>query len=100
MICTLFVLAQKPELAKRLREELEPHVPASLDEMITDDKIMNLELLNGIVNEALRLYPPSPSHPTRVTPPDGTYIAGRFIPGNTQVIAPQYIIGRGKCCTI
>ncbi|KAL2069223.1 hypothetical protein VTL71DRAFT_15561 [Oculimacula yallundae] len=96
MICTLFVLAQKPELAKRLREELTPHVPASIHEMIMDDKIMNLELLNGIVNEALRLYPPSPSHPTRMTPPEGTYIAGRFIPGNTQVIAPQWIIGRDE----
>jgi len=96
MICTLFVLTQKPELADRLREELRPHVPEDPDEMIMDDKIMNLDLLNGIVQEALRLYPPSPSHPTRITPPEGAVIAGRFIPGDTQVMAPQYIIGRGK----
>jgi hypothetical protein len=96
MICTLFVLTQQPELANRLREALAPHVPQSPDAMLMDDQIMNIDLLNGIVQEALRLYPPSPSHPTRVTPPEGTMIAGRFIPGNTQVIAPQYVIGRGK----
>ncbi|KAJ5190672.1 uncharacterized protein N7498_009657 [Penicillium cinerascens] len=94
MICTLFVLAQQPELANRLRKALEPHVPQNPDEMLMDDQIMNIDLLNGIVQEALRLYPPSPSHPTRVTPPEGTMIAGRFIPGNTQVMAPQYVIGR------
>jgi cytochrome P450 len=96
MICTLFVLTQKPELADRLREELRPHIPEDPDEMIMDDKIMNLDLLNGIVQEALRLYPPSPSHPTRITPPEGAVIAGRFIPGDTQVMAPQYIIGRDE----
>jgi tryprostatin B 6-hydroxylase len=96
MICTLFALARQPELANRLREALEPHVPQSPDIMLRDDQIMNIDLLNGIVQEALRLYPPSPSHPTRVTPPEGTMIAGRFIPGNTQVMAPQYVIGRGK----
>ncbi|QPH02987.1 hypothetical protein C2857_007207 [Epichloe festucae Fl1] len=96
MICTLFVLAQQPELADRLRKELEPHVPENPDEMVMDDKIMNIDLLNGIVQEALRLYPPSPSHPTRMTPPEGAMIAGRFIPGNTQVVAPQYVIGRDE----
>lgn len=96
MICTLFVLAQQPELANRLRKELEPLVPTDPDEMLMDEQIMNNDLLNGIVQEALRLYPPSPSHPTRITPPEGCVIAGRYIPGNTQVMAPQYVIGRGK----
>lgn len=96
MACTLFTLAQQPELAKRLREALEPHISQSPDALMMDDQIMNVDLLNGVVQEALRMYPPSPSHPTRVTPPEGTMIAGRFIPGGTQLITPQYVIGRGK----
>ncbi|KAE8376666.1 cytochrome P450 [Aspergillus bertholletiae] len=96
MACTLFVLAQQPDLAQRLRKALEPYVPQSPDELLMDDKIMNVDLLNGVVQEALRMYPPSPSHPTRVTPPEGTIIAGRFIPGGTQLIAPQYVIGRDE----
>jgi tryprostatin B 6-hydroxylase len=96
MSCILWILAQRPELADRLREELKPLVPPSPDELVMDDQIKSLDLLNGVVQEALRMWPPSPSHPTRVSPPEGTIIAGRFIPGGTQLIAPQYVIGRGK----
>lgn len=96
MACALFALTKQPELAKRLRKELEPHVSQSLDTVILDDQIANIDLLNGVISESLRMYPPSPSHPTRVTPPEGTVIAGKFIPGGTQLIAPQYVIGRGK----
>ena len=95
MACTLFTLAQQPELAERLRKALEPHVPSSPDTLLMDDQIMDVDLLNGVIYEALRMYPPSPSHPTRVTPPEGTIIAGQFIPGRTQLITPQYVIGRG-----
>lgn len=96
MACALFILTKQPELAKRLREALEPYVSQSSDDEILDDQIANVELLNGIINESLRLWPPSPSHPTRVTPPEGTVIAGKFIPGDTQLMTPQYVIGRGK----
>jgi cytochrome P450 len=96
MACALFQLANQPELAKRLREALEPHVSQSPDAEIFDDQISTIELLDGVISESLRLYPPSPSHPTRVTPPEGATIAGRFVPGGTQVMAPQYVIGRGK----
>jgi cytochrome P450 len=96
MACALFALAKQPELAQRLREALEPHVSQSPDAEILDDQISTIELLNGVISESLRLWPPSPSHPTRVTPPEGTMIAGRFVPGGTQLMAPQYVIGRGK----
>ncbi|KAL2784625.1 cytochrome P450 [Aspergillus keveii] len=96
MSCILWILAQRPELADRLREELKPLVPPSPDELVMDDQIKSLDLLNGVVQEALRMWPPSPSHPTRVSPPEGTIIAGRFIPGGTQLIAPQYVIGRDE----
>ncbi|KAJ5128601.1 hypothetical protein N7448_002317 [Penicillium atrosanguineum] len=96
MACIFCTLTQQPELAERLRKALEPHVPQSPDEILMDDQIKNVDLLNGVVQEALRMYPPSPSHPTRVTPPEGTMIAGRFIPGGTQVMAPQYVIGRDE----
>ncbi|KAI1422345.1 cytochrome P450 monooxygenase [Xylaria sp. FL1777] len=96
MACTLFTLAQKPELANRLREALAPYVNPFSEEILMDDQIMDVDILNGVVQEALRMYPPSPSHPTRVTPPEGTTIGGRFIPGGTQLITPQYVIGRDE----
>ncbi|OQE20932.1 hypothetical protein PENFLA_c015G00636 [Penicillium flavigenum] len=80
IFCTL---AQKPELAQRLRQALEPYVPKAHDEILMDDEIKNIDLLNGVVLEALRMYPPSPSHPTRVVPPaDGNIFPrpNEFIP--------------------
>ncbi|KAI0204329.1 cytochrome P450 monooxygenase [Astrocystis sublimbata] len=96
MACTLFTLAQQPDLANRLREALAPYVDPFSTDLLMDDQIMDVDLLNGVVQEALRMYPPSPSHPTRVTPPEGTTIGGQFVPGGTQLIVPQYVIGRDE----
>lgn len=81
----------------KLREALAPHLSASPDAEIFHDQVATIELLDGVIWEALRLFPPNPSHPTRVTPAEGAVIAGRFVAGGTQVMAPQYVIGRGTC---
>ncbi|KAF2194471.1 hypothetical protein K469DRAFT_531149, partial [Zopfia rhizophila CBS 207.26] len=49
-----------------------------------------------IINETLRLYPPVPSCLQHLTPPEGTMIAGRWVPGNMNVSTPTYAIHRGK----
>lgn len=96
LACALFELTKQPNYIRKLREELEPLLSGAGDEEILDSQISTNDLLNGIISEALRLFPPNPSHPTRVTPPEGVTIAGRFVAGGTQVMAPQYVIGRGK----
>lgn len=60
--------------------------------------LQSLPHLNGIINEALRIHPPVPSGGYRETPPEGLYIAGKFIPGNTTLVAPRYTIGRRADC--
>ncbi|KAL9025019.1 MAG: hypothetical protein Q9196_006084 [Gyalolechia fulgens] len=92
----LFELAKHPEYAKKLREVLALHVSPSPDGEILHEQISTIELLDGVIWEALRLFPPNPSHPTRVTPAEGATIAGRFVAGGTQVMAPQYVIGRDE----
>jgi cytochrome P450 len=47
--------------------------------------IDSLPLLNAILKEILRRYPPSPAHLDRVTPPAGAVIDGFVIPGGTVV---------------
>ena len=56
--------------------------------------LQGLDHLNGCINEILRLHPSVPTGGYRETPPEGVMIAGRFIPGNTTVVAPRYTIGR------
>lgn len=63
---------------------------------ILHQEIANLDHLNGIIYEALRLYPPVPTALERLTPPDGIEIGGVYIPGNMTVFCPQYAIGRSK----
>jgi Cytochrome P450 len=57
--------------------------------------LAELKHLNGVINEALRLLPPGSigTFPV-VTPPEGLIIDGTFIPGNTTLYCPQYVLGR------
>ncbi|RAL04151.1 cytochrome P450 [Aspergillus ibericus CBS 121593] len=91
-----YELAKHPEQIERLRAELTPYVEGDLHEGFLDDKISHLEHLNGVINEALRLYPAVPSAIPRVTPPEGISVNGVFIPGNTTVICPAYVMGRSE----
>lgn len=63
---------------------------------VLHEKISQLDHLNGVIFEALRLHPPVPTALQRKTPPSGIEIDGTFIPGNTTVYCPQYSIGRDE----
>ena len=58
--------------------------------------IVNLDHLNGIIYEALRLYPPVPTAMERKTPAEGLEIGDVYVPGNMTVWCPQYAIARSK----
>ncbi|KAF4629546.1 hypothetical protein G7Y89_g8601 [Cudoniella acicularis] len=92
---TIFQLAQHPEQIEKLRKELAPYMTEPNGEVL-NEKIANLEHLNAIINEVLRLHPPVPSMLQRKTPPEGIDIDGEFIPGNTVVSCPQYVLGRSS----
>lgn len=71
-----------------------PHMDPSGE--VFNDKIANLKHLNAVINETLRLHPPVPTALQRKTPPEGMAIDETFIPGNTTVICPQYVLGRSE----
>ncbi|KAF1996372.1 benzoate 4-monooxygenase [Amniculicola lignicola CBS 123094] len=87
-----YLLAEYPEYQERLNEDL--NTLCRPDEELDDQTLSKSVLLGGIINEALRLYPPVPSGGQRLTPPEGIVIAGRYIPGNMNVITPAYSIQR------
>jgi cytochrome P450 len=41
--------------------------------------------LNAVINESLRMVPPSPGNNQRRTPQGGLFVNGRYIPQNTQL---------------
>lgn len=97
-LSVLFVLlANYPEYQAQLLEELTP--------MFTDGTYLNSRpspLLDGIIQEALRLYPPVTFTSQRVTPKDGLNIGTIHIPGETIVSVATWQLHRGTsfhpCC--
>ncbi|KAJ4294979.1 hypothetical protein N0V90_006987 [Kalmusia sp. IMI 367209] len=82
-------LATYPHHAGKVRKEIN-----SLTSIYDTQGLKNLEHLNGVINEILRLHPSVPTGGYRETPPEGMTVAGTYIPGRTVVIAPRYTIGR------
>ncbi|SMR57319.1 unnamed protein product [Zymoseptoria tritici ST99CH_1E4] len=85
-----FHLAQNPEIVEKLREELDPLTTGDWQ----DKDIRNAPILNGCINEALRMHPPVPSGVERLTPPEGLKVGDTWIPGNVQFVTPMFVMGR------
>ncbi|KAF9890803.1 hypothetical protein FE257_005374 [Aspergillus nanangensis] len=98
--CTLasvfYELVRHPQEAEKLRAELAPYVDEDGECLHSD--ILNLGHLNGVINEALRLYSPVPGAVQRKTPPEGIMIDEVFVPGNMTVYCPQYVLARSELC--
>ena len=89
-------IASKPEWQTKLRDELHriKKENDSTANIIPDLWLKDAQVLNGMINEALRLNPPVPSGVFRQAPPEGALIGDTFIPGNTVVQMPMYAMSR------
>lgn len=76
-----------------LRDEIDNLPRDELGDYVHTDLAV-LKHLNGVINESLRLFPPVPTILPRLTPAEGLDVGGTFIPGNTTVFCPQFIVGR------
>ncbi|KAF2874249.1 cytochrome P450 [Massariosphaeria phaeospora] len=89
-----YLICRYPHYQAELYAEL---VTLPLNGVIIDDQhLSGLPVLSGVINEALRLYPPTPSGLQRLTPPEGATIAGRYIAGEMVVSVPTYALQRDK----
>ncbi|KAL8675594.1 MAG: hypothetical protein Q9168_000106 [Polycauliona sp. 1 TL-2023] len=91
--CSVLELARNPDHVMKLRKELGPYMQDRTKDVANQD-IAKLDHLNGVIYEALRLYPPVPSAVERKTPPEGMEIGGQFIPGNMTIWCSAYVTGR------
>lgn len=92
---TLCLLANHPDKKGALQAEVDG-LFTDLSEF-SHQKLVGAPILEGCINEALRLYPAVPDGLQRVTPPGGAVIGGKWIPGDTLVSTHTYSIQRGKC---
>ncbi|CAA7262173.1 unnamed protein product [Cyclocybe aegerita] len=99
VLCNIvYYLLQNPEYLVRLRSEIDDAYPSPvLNEAIDVNSLGALPLLNGVVNEALRLQPPIASSLQRAPAlgSGGKLLApGLFIPEGTAVQVSPYIFHR------
>ena len=87
-----YYLARDPTHVQKIREELAPLVGS--DGPFNVRMAQNAKHLNGVINEALRLHPPTPSGGFRMSPPQGITVDGVFIPGGVSLNVPLYSLGR------
>ena len=85
----IFELAKHPAIQADLVEEVATP-PAGY----TDRELRDLKLLNGVINEALRLHPSIPAALPRLVPPEGANFCEYFVPGGTTVGIQASTMGR------
>ncbi|KAL4913057.1 cytochrome P450 [Aspergillus aurantiobrunneus] len=79
----------------RLREEIDEALEPE-DIICPYDKVKNLPYLRACLDESLRITPPISYNLPRRTPPEGAYILGEFVPGDTTVSMSSYVVHRDK----
>ncbi|KAI0433301.1 cytochrome P450 [Xylaria sp. FL1042] len=83
---TYFVCTH-PDVLSRLAHEIRSTFTNEND--IRWERVKQLRYLEATLQEALRLFPPSPASQQRIVPPGGATIDGYFIPGGkTVAVAP------------
>jgi cytochrome P450 len=83
-----FFLLRNPEPMKTLVDEVR-NAFASTNDM-TMEQLAALPYLAACIKEAFRLYPPIALGLPRITPANGSTIAGQFVPPHTGVTIPQH----------
>ncbi|KAI0433165.1 averantin oxidoreductase [Xylaria sp. FL1042] len=85
-----WLLMKHPRVLEKLKREIRTkfHDP---DE-ITIAGVNECQYLLGCIEEALRVYPPSPQPHHRIIPAGGATVNGEYLPAGTSVSIPIYAI--------
>ncbi|KAL2815253.1 cytochrome P450 [Aspergillus cavernicola] len=97
MANAFYYLAKYPLTYKKLQAELDKVFSKDAQASdFTNERLRRLPYLDAVITEALRLKPAVPSGQPRLTPPQGLQVDEVWIPGDTIVIIPQYVIQRDE----
>lgn len=85
----IYFLTRNPHVLYSLKNEIRSSF--AREEDITFQALSNLTYLTAVLDETMRLYPPTPILPIRVTPSGGAVVAGHFVPENVGILtsSPQ-----------
>lgn len=87
----LYHLAEFPGYQTRLFDEVAAVLGKTQPGEFVNSDLVNIELLDAVINETLRLYNPVCNNAARTTPPEGIVLSdGTWIPGDCSVRVPGY----------
>jgi cytochrome P450 family 628 len=86
-----YYLAKDKSVVKKLRQELAEYGVRD-DDTFEVPRVAKLPYLNAVIDEALRMHPPTPGGLHRKPPPEGVRLGDRYIPGEIQVLTPTHSI--------
>lgn len=83
LVGTVYWLMRTPRVLDRVSQEIRSKF--ATPEEITMTSVNECTYLSAVIEESLRIYPPSPSTHARYVPEGGMMIDGQFVPGGTAV---------------
>ncbi|XXG95656.1 hypothetical protein Hte_001925 [Hypoxylon texense] len=92
LTCIFAALASRPEIQAGLRKELD----AAFEEngVLSSEVVGRLKLLDAVVKEGLRMFPPLQGGTPAIVPKGGVTLAtGDFLPEYTHVYVGQRVLG-------
>jgi cytochrome P450 len=93
----LYQLTKHPSLIQELATELSPY--KTVDDLNLTE-LEKLPLLNAVIHECMRIYPPVPLPTGRVCPPQGAAINGIFVPAGVHFNYQTRLIIRSISATV
>ena len=78
----IYHLCKTPSVMERLVSEIRTAFTSDQD--ITFSKAENLQYLNAVIEESLRIYPPVVVGLPRIVPKGGASMAGHYVPENVS----------------
>ncbi|KJK61356.1 Cytochrome P450 [Aspergillus parasiticus SU-1] len=82
-----FYLLKNERVLGKLQQEIRASFESEKD--ITVTACNQLEYLNAVLTEGLRIFPPAPTGLPRIVDGEGDMIAGKWVPGGTIVSIPH-----------
>ncbi|PYI07015.1 putative cytochrome P450 [Aspergillus sclerotiicarbonarius CBS 121057] len=95
LACVLHYLATNPSVYKKLQTQLD-EIFTNKNQPYSYAEVRKLPYLDAILKETMRLKPAVPSGNPRVTPAEGLQIGDVWIPGDVNVVVPQYAVHRDE----
>ncbi|KAK7056387.1 hypothetical protein VNI00_002941 [Paramarasmius palmivorus] len=94
----IYYLLSNPSDLRRLREEIDQAFPSLGDDPTSLDvaKLANLQWLNAVINETLRLQPPLPTSMQRAPEKGsgGKMVGTMFVKEGTAILVPPFVLHR------